>query len=286
MIARARANQYPRVEVQLPPQLPARLTTLNHACTDTQFEKNRWGCPKEAFVGGAVAHTPLLSVPLTARRSSSPTPGDPSRTSSSCSKPTASKSKSSGTRTSKTGSSTRNSKPSPTSRSPRLKRPCRRGPTRCSPATATCARETGDADDDRAQNGRELTRNTNISVSGCPSTNARKLTSSLASCRKTDRGHHKKLLSCEAEARKRYGAKASSKSAAPRPPPASLRASTRTPSHQQLQARARHRPGIRAATAEGEANARMKRSARKAISTRAPTSRIPSACPNAGPMRW
>ena len=68
-----------------------------------------------------------------------------------------------------------------------------------------------------AQNGRELDPQTNISVSGCPSTNARKLTSSLASCRKTDRGHHKKLLSCEAEARKRYGAKASSKSAGATP---------------------------------------------------------------------
>ena len=53
-----------KVEVQLPIDLPSRLTTLHHARTEQQFAENRWGCPKEAFVGGAVAHTPLLKDSL------------------------------------------------------------------------------------------------------------------------------------------------------------------------------------------------------------------------------
>ncbi len=53
-----------RVKVNLPKQLPSRLTTLQKACTDKQFEANPAGCPSASKIGYAVVHTPLLPVPL------------------------------------------------------------------------------------------------------------------------------------------------------------------------------------------------------------------------------
>jgi hypothetical protein len=54
-----------KVKVELPKQLPSRLTTLQKACTNAQFEANPAGCPPASFIGHAVVHTSLLSVPLT-----------------------------------------------------------------------------------------------------------------------------------------------------------------------------------------------------------------------------
>ena len=53
------------VKVQLPKQLPSRLTTLQQACTEQQFNSNPAGCPKASFIGRAVATTPILPEPLT-----------------------------------------------------------------------------------------------------------------------------------------------------------------------------------------------------------------------------
>lgn len=52
------------VKVQLPRQLPSRLTTLQKACTEQVFNVNPLRCPSGAFVGGAVVHTPTLPQPL------------------------------------------------------------------------------------------------------------------------------------------------------------------------------------------------------------------------------
>jgi hypothetical protein len=51
--------------VDLPKQLPSRLTTLQKACTAAQFESNPGGCPAASIVGHATATTPILPVPLT-----------------------------------------------------------------------------------------------------------------------------------------------------------------------------------------------------------------------------
>ncbi|MGH2902856.1 MAG: hypothetical protein ACRDK7_04635 [Solirubrobacteraceae bacterium] len=53
------------VKVELPKQLPSRLTTLQKACTAQQFDSNPAGCPSASRVGTAIAHTPLLTNPLT-----------------------------------------------------------------------------------------------------------------------------------------------------------------------------------------------------------------------------
>jgi hypothetical protein len=52
------------VKVDLPKQLPSRLTTLQKACTAVQFEANPAGCPAASIVGRAKAITPLIPVPL------------------------------------------------------------------------------------------------------------------------------------------------------------------------------------------------------------------------------
>jgi hypothetical protein len=53
-----------RVKVDLPKQLPSRLTTLQKACTAAQFEANPAGCPSASVIGHARVVTPLLPVPV------------------------------------------------------------------------------------------------------------------------------------------------------------------------------------------------------------------------------
>ena len=53
-----------RVKVELPKQLPSRLTTLQKACTNATFEADPARCPAASIVGHAKAITPLIPVPL------------------------------------------------------------------------------------------------------------------------------------------------------------------------------------------------------------------------------
>jgi hypothetical protein len=52
------------VHLSLPKKLPARLTTLQKACTEATFAENPALCPAASIVGTAVAHTPVLPVSL------------------------------------------------------------------------------------------------------------------------------------------------------------------------------------------------------------------------------
>ncbi len=63
-IAEGQAN-IRRVKVELPLQLPSRLTTLQKACTEAVFDSNPGGCPAASRVGEAVATTPTISGEFT-----------------------------------------------------------------------------------------------------------------------------------------------------------------------------------------------------------------------------
>jgi hypothetical protein len=53
-----------KVKVDLPKQLPSRLTTLQKACIAATFDANPASCPPASIVGRAKAITPLIPVPL------------------------------------------------------------------------------------------------------------------------------------------------------------------------------------------------------------------------------
>jgi hypothetical protein len=52
------------VKVELPKALPSRLTTLQKACTQAQFQTNPAGCPAPSAIGHAKAIVPNIPVPL------------------------------------------------------------------------------------------------------------------------------------------------------------------------------------------------------------------------------
>jgi hypothetical protein len=53
-----------KVELTIPRVLPSRLSTLQKACTEKQFNANPAGCPKESNIATAIVRTPLLANPL------------------------------------------------------------------------------------------------------------------------------------------------------------------------------------------------------------------------------
>jgi hypothetical protein len=53
-----------KVDLTVPAILPTRLTTIQKACTEAQFDANPAGCPVASEIATAIVHTPLLPDPL------------------------------------------------------------------------------------------------------------------------------------------------------------------------------------------------------------------------------
>jgi hypothetical protein len=56
---------FKEAKLDFPKQLPARLSTIQQACTQQTFTADHAACPAASIIGHAIVHTPVLPVPLT-----------------------------------------------------------------------------------------------------------------------------------------------------------------------------------------------------------------------------
>jgi hypothetical protein len=197
------------VKVDLPKQLPSRLTTLQKACTAAQFHANPAGCPAASVVGHARAITPILPVPLEGPAYFVSNGGEAfpnlimvlqgygitiDLVGS--------------TFISKAGitSSTFKTVPDQPVSSFELMLP--QGPYSALTANGNlCTSKPTMPTEFVGQNGMPLTRTTKVNVTGCPKakvlTRAQKLAIALKACHKKPKGAKRKA--CERQARRKYG---------------------------------------------------------------------------------
>jgi hypothetical protein len=196
-----------KVKVELPRELPSRLTTLQKACTSAQFEADPAGCPSASFIGHATVHTPLLPVPLSGpaifvSHGNEAFPslvmvlqGDGVTI------------ELTGTTLIKNGVTSTTFKQTPDAPFSEFELTLPQGPYSALAANANlCAKKLTLPNEFLAQNGTLIKQKTPISVSGCKHKliNRQKLQKALKACKKK---HGKARASCERRARARYGAK-------------------------------------------------------------------------------
>ena len=200
------------VKIELPKQLPSRLTTLQKACTSAQFEANPAACPSESKIGYATVHTPLLPVPLTGPVIFVSHGGEafPSLTV---------VLQGDGvtidlvgtTFISKAGVTSTTFKTVPDAPFSTFELTLPQGPYSALAANLPekdhgnlCGQKLTMPTAFTAQNGIEIHQNTPISVTGCPKTKtkAQKLAAALKACHKK---HGRKRAQCEKAARRKYG---------------------------------------------------------------------------------
>jgi hypothetical protein len=200
-----------KVKVELPKELPSRLTTLQKACTAKQFEENPAGCPAASFIGHATVHTPLLPVPLTGpaifvSHGNEAFPslvmvlqGDGVTI------------ELIGTTLIRGGVTSTTFKSTPDAPFSEFTLTLPQGPYSALAANANlCAKPLRMPTEFLAQNGLLIKQSTPISVSGCKKkpTKHQLLLKALKKCKKK---HGKKRAACERQARRRFGAKKASK---------------------------------------------------------------------------
>src|ERR1700740_2366953 len=201
-----------KVDLTLPKVLPARLTTLQQACTEAQFSTNPAGCPAGSFIGTAKAITPVLSVPLTgpailvshggaafpdvvfllqANERGSDIRIDLD-----------------GKTDIKKGVTYSRFETVPDAPVASFETNLPQGPHSVLAATGNlCTSKLAIPTELTGQNGAQLNQNTPVTVTGCPKTKvltrAQKLALALKACHKKPKG--KKRQACERRARKQYG---------------------------------------------------------------------------------
>jgi hypothetical protein len=201
------------VKVELPKQLPSRLTTLQKACLAATFETNPAACPSQSIVGTVTASTPVLPVPLTGPVYFVSHGGEafPSlivvlqgygvRIDLVGS-----------TFISKAGITSSTFKTVPDAPVSTFQLTLPEGPYSALAANGNlCTASLAMPTTIEGQNGKLIKQSTKIAVTGCaktkskPLTRAQKLAKALKACNKKPK---KKRAACRAQARKKYGAKA------------------------------------------------------------------------------
>ena len=207
-----------KVDLQLPKALPSRLTTLQKACTEAQFNANPAGCPAASDIGTATAITPILNAPLTGpaylvSHGGAAFPdvefvlqGEGVEI----------------VLDGKTDIKKRHhllagSKRSPTPRSASFETNLPEGPHSilatdipASAKSSLCGQALTIPTIITAQNGKQIKQTTKVAVTGCrtvskPLTRAQKLAKALKTCRTKYKQKQGKRLACEKQARKKYG---------------------------------------------------------------------------------
>ena len=200
-----------KVKVSLPKQLPSRLTTLQKACTAAAFEQNPANCPKESIVGHAKVITPLLPVPLEGSAYFVSHGGEAFPDLTVVLKGYGVTVDLVGSTQIKAGVTTTTFKTTPDVpfNSFELNLPQQKFSALAANADL-CKSKLTMPTEFTAQNGALFTQQTKISVTGCAKapTRAQKLAKAMKACKKK-RGA--KQGACEAQARKRFGAKGKAK---------------------------------------------------------------------------
>jgi hypothetical protein len=208
-----------KVDLQLPKSLPARLTTLQQACTEAQFATNPAGCPAGSDIGTATAVTPILNTPLTGPAYLVSHGGAAFPDVELILQGEGVTIVLDGQTQIKQGITYSHFETVPDAPISTFETVLPEGPhsaltiplSSSKPKTSLCGESLKMPTKLVGQNGATINQSTTITVAGCAKpktlTRAQKLSRALASCRKQDRHHARKRRACERTARKRYGAR-------------------------------------------------------------------------------
>jgi hypothetical protein len=201
-----------KVKVELPKQLPSRLTTLQKACTLIQFNTNPANCPSESKIGYATVKTPILPGSLSGPAIFVSHGGEAFPTLTMVLQGDGVTIEIVGTTfISKTGVTSTTFKTVPDSPFSTFELTLPEGKFSALTALGNlCTQKLVMPSEFVAQNGTKIHQNTPVSVNGCAKvkalTRAQKLAKALKSC-KRDKNKAKRQK-CEGAARKTYGSKA------------------------------------------------------------------------------
>ena len=205
-----------KVDLRLPKSLPARLSTLQQACTEAQFATNPAGCPAASDIGIATALTPILNTPLTGPAYLVSHGGAAFPDVEFILQGEGVTIVLDGQTQIKQGITYSHFDTVPDAPISSFETVLPEGPhsaltiplSTTKPKTSLCGEHLAMPTAIVGQNGVTLTQSTNVAVTGCVRskalTRAQKLTRALRSCRKRDRRSARKRRACERAAHRRY----------------------------------------------------------------------------------